>query len=117
MASYPESAAKINEKLKAALKDANLTEEQLSEVIDSFIWFGQVAKFRCRNNSAYDSFVRLTLKGIATVERGPMGGNFGEDFEVLRVTKVITEADKARKADEILKREAEREAMRLSLES
>ena len=111
MPSYQESAEKINEKLKAALKGVDVPEEVLSELIDSFIWMGQVAKFRCRNNTAYENFVRLCLRDIAEAKYLPMGAGFKDDFETLRVTKVITPAEIARREEEKRRREAEREAM------
>ena len=91
MSKYPETAAKINERLKEALDGVEISDDQLKKVIDSFLWFGQTAKFRCRNNSAYDNFARLTLRDIAKVERGPIPDGRGGEFEALQVVQITRE--------------------------
>ena len=61
--------------------------EAMEDIFDAMLWFGQVAKFRCRSNiSAYDNFARLCLDGIAHIERMPI--DIGHDeIEVLKVKR------------------------------
>ena len=113
MSSYQETGKKINEKLLEILKDENISEEGLEGIFNAFIRMGQVAKYRCRNNSAYDRFIAIVGKDIVEVKRGPIPDGRGGDFEVLMVTKVITDDDRARKDQKRLEREAEREAQML----
>ena len=83
--SYLEQAEKIN----AMLKDGFATNDK-EKVINAFIWAGQVAKFRCRNNSAYENFMRYVLKDIAEAKYVPFKNDGSErDFEVLRVIKLL----------------------------
>jgi len=81
--SYHDSAKKIQPKLARAME--GMDEKKIRDIVDSFLWFGQVAKYRCRHNTAYDNFARACLDGICTVRRMPLEGF---DFEVLRVEKV-----------------------------
>lgn len=79
--SYQEQAEKINKQfLDAGLKEFDkITQDKL---INTILFFGQVAKFRCRSNSAYDNFSREVFKEIAEIKREVQEGF---DFEVLRV--------------------------------
>jgi len=45
------------------------------------IRLGAVAKFRCRNNSAYDNFIKLCFDGIAKTKRVKL--NPSDEYEVL----------------------------------
>lgn len=77
--SYTEQAEKINAILKIALDE--IPKEQKKDIINSLLRFGQVAKFRCRNNSAFDNFSREVLKDIAEPTRKDRGLGF-ETLEV-----------------------------------
>ena len=59
----------------------SLPEEQQVFLINAILWFGQVAKFRCRNNVAYDNFSRLCFKDIQHLARR----DTGLGFETLQV--------------------------------
>jgi hypothetical protein len=60
--SYTEQAKNINEKFKRNLTsygDEVINDKKdIKELINAILYFGQVAKFRCRSNSAYDSFAK-----------------------------------------------------------
>lgn len=92
MGAYPLSYQEQAQKINTMLKEAGLGKGGIDgtgridheKVINAFIWAGQVAKFRCRNNSAYESFMRLVLKDIADVKYVP----FNEEFDVLRVVQM-----------------------------
>lgn len=79
--SYYEQAEKINSRLiDAGIKEFDeITKEKL---INAILWFGQVAKFRCRSNSAYDNFSQLVFKEIGKLARKPLFD--GSDFDVLQ---------------------------------
>lgn len=80
---YAEQARKINAQLKEGF--ANNDKEK---IINAFIWAGQVAKFRCRQNTAYENFMKMVLDGIAEVDYVPFDdGESGREFNILRVTK------------------------------
>lgn len=76
--SYTEQAEKINLQFQDLKVLDEITKEKL---INAILWFGQVAKFRCRSNSAYDNFTREVFKDIAEIKREVKEGF---DFEVLR---------------------------------
>ena len=85
--SYYEQAKKINqdiEQLFNSLYIREFTQQQRENILNLMIRIGQVAKYRCRNNSAYDNFIRCCFENIATVQRVPI--KEGEDFEVLKAT-------------------------------
>ena len=77
--SYTEQAEQINVKLKFAL--GNVPEQQKKDIINALLWFGQVAKFRCRSNSAFDNFSKEVLRDIAE----PTRKDRGLGFETLKV--------------------------------
>ena len=86
--SYHEQAEKINAQLKEGVAIDNEGNVDKEKIINAFIWAGQGAKFRCRNNSAYESFMRLVLKDIAEVKYVPFKNDGSErDFDILRVVK------------------------------
>lgn len=85
--SYYEQAEKINTDLKQLFNSIYIKEftiQQREQILNLMIRLGQVAKFRCRNNSAYDSFISACFRDIATCERVPI--REGEDYEVLTAT-------------------------------
>ena len=79
---YHKQAEKINEKLRSSL--SSLSDEDVFDIIDAMLYFGQVAKFRCRSNPAYDKFSRACLHGIVSIERVQPEHL---DFEILRVKR------------------------------
>lgn len=82
---YHESGESINRSLKLALcdiKSGGLNNENMESLLNTIIKMGQVAKFRCRNNTAYDGFISVCFKDIATVRRVSSEGN---DYTTLRV--------------------------------
>jgi len=79
-----ESGSKINEALKAVLQGVDESDKVL--ILDTMIRFGQVAKFRCRSNVAYENFVNACFKDIATIIREKPEHL---DFEILRVKEVL----------------------------
>ena len=85
--SYYEQAEGINKDLVNlfnSLPINEFTREQREQILNIIIRFGQVAKFRCRSNSAYDNFVRLCYNNIASANRRPI--KEGEEFEILIAT-------------------------------
>jgi hypothetical protein len=77
--SYHDQAKKINAKF--GLRMAEMDDETVTDLINTILWFGQVAKLRCRNNSAYDTFSRECFRELAKLERS----DTGLGFEVLHV--------------------------------
>ncbi len=71
--SYHEQAEAINKLFKKL---------DQKDIINAILRFGQVAKFRCRSNTAYDNFSKLCFEGIAELERIQPEGL---EFEILRV--------------------------------
>ena len=70
-----ERGQKINIKLKTLLEGLN--DNTKKGLLNEMISFGQVAKFRCRSNTAYKNFIDTTFKDIATTEViRPEGLNF-----------------------------------------
>ena len=62
-----EQARKINERLKSMFKGIEIRQkEEISEeaIANIFIRFGQIAKFRCRNNTAYKNFLDTCFDGL-----------------------------------------------------
>jgi hypothetical protein len=62
------------EKLKLAFK--GFSKEQL----DTVIRFGQVAKFRCRNNVAYKNFLEACFCEVADIEETEIKKSDGTTF-------------------------------------
>jgi len=80
---YAEQGRKIN----ALLKEGFAAQDK-EKIINAFIWAGQVAKFRCRQNTAYENFMKIVLDGIVEVDYVPFDdGESGRTFDILRVTK------------------------------
>ena len=79
-----ETGSKINDVLKAVLQNIDKSDKVL--ILDTMIRFGQTAKFRCRSNVAYDNFVNICLRDIATVIREKPEHL---EFEVLRVKELV----------------------------
>lgn len=78
--SYQEQGERINKMLgEAGLNEFD--EPTREKLINAILRFGQVAKFRCRSNVAYDNFCNVVFKGLAKVERKQIEGF---DFETLQ---------------------------------
>jgi hypothetical protein len=76
--SYLEQAKGINEELLQLFNSINIKEftpTQRENILNLIIRFGQVCKFRCRNNSAYDTFVGCCFSGIAETRRVQQEGS------------------------------------------
>lgn len=85
--SYYEQAEKINTDLKQLFNSVYIKEftiQQREQILNLMIRLGQIAKFRCRSNIAYDNFINCCFKEIATCKRVPI--REGEDYEVLTAT-------------------------------
>lgn len=83
--SYYEQAKGINRDLKDLLNRVSLdhfTKNQREMLLNIFCRFGQVAKFRCRSNIAYDNFVNSCFEGLAIAKR--VKSNENSDWETLR---------------------------------
>lgn len=89
--SYSEQAEKINKNLVFYFEELLklVPNERIKEyvtiqreLINEILRFGQVAKFRCRSNTAYDNFSSAVFSGIVEVKRVKLDGY---DFEVLKV--------------------------------
>lgn len=75
--SYYEQAEEINKLFKKFDQNTD------KDIINAILRFGQVAKFRCRSNTAYDNFSKLCFQDIAELERVKPEGL---EFEILRVS-------------------------------
>ena len=95
--SYVDKAVKIREMLKkAGLNSDKLSDEEKRDLIDAMLWFGQVAKYRCRQNKAYENFSKMVFTGIATVKYVPVT----DEYDILKVVDVCSseqDVDKIRK--------------------
>jgi len=70
MASYQETGRKINDRIKPILN--KLDPHDKEQLINAVLWMGQTAKYRCRHNTAYDSFCSIIFKDVAKVRRMPL---------------------------------------------
>ena len=66
------------DKLKEQFK--TFSEEQLNTVIR----FGQVSKFRCRNNAAYRNFVEACFSEIAKIEEDKFENSDGSEYTKIK---------------------------------
>ncbi len=85
--SYFEQAKGINKDLTQFFNSLYIKEFSISQreqILNLIIRVGQVAKFRCRNNSAYDNFINACFEGVATAQRVELRA--GEEFKVLTAT-------------------------------
>ena len=82
--SYYEQANRINQEIKDFFGSPlqQLNDRQKEFILNLIIGVGQVAKFRCRSNSAYNNFISQCFKDIATCKR--VVRNEGDDWESLR---------------------------------
>jgi len=86
--SYQEQAQGINERLKLFFNKLSDVERayniriDYTDLINQILRFGQVAKFRCRSNSAYDNFSKEVFKDIVELSREAPDGL---GFEILKV--------------------------------
>lgn len=83
--SYYEQAEEINKLFKKLDQNTDNTDnkDNKEKLINAILRFGQVAKFRCRSNTAYDNFSKLCFQDIAELERVKPEGL---EFEILRVS-------------------------------
>lgn len=79
-----ESASRINKEVKEFFDSPiqQLNDNQKEFIINLMIQLGQVAKFRCRSNAAYDNFIRSCFDGIADCKR--VVRNDGDEWATLR---------------------------------
>jgi len=82
--SYEKQAKNINKEFTHNL--FGMSDERAKKLIEATLYFGQVAKFRCKNNKAYDNFAKLCFKGLAELSRTKPEHL---DFEILLVKKVL----------------------------
>jgi hypothetical protein len=82
--SYQEQANRINKELKEFFSSdvQTLTDRQKEFILNLVIGVGQVAKFRCRSNTAYDNFISQCFRDIAVCKR--VVRNEGDEWESLR---------------------------------
>lgn len=62
-----EQAEKLRLRFESMFNEANIKQADREAIIDIVIRFGQVVKFRCRNNTAYKNFLNSTFKGLAEI--------------------------------------------------
>ena len=85
--SYYDQAKGINEELRNLFNSIpvkQFTADQREQILNIFIRYGQVCKFRCRNNTAFDSFTQQCFKELAEVNR--VQANPGDEWKTLRAT-------------------------------
>ncbi len=80
--SYQEQAEKMNSQFNKYFDTIVIEEQTKKDIINLILWFGQVAKFRCRSNTAYGNFCREVFRNIAELERVK---DDDKDFEKLQV--------------------------------
>ena len=83
--SYQEQGENINKELINLFNSIPInqfTATQREHILNIFLRAGQVIKFRCRNNSAYDNFMAICFKNIAEVKR--VKANEGDEWATLR---------------------------------
>ena len=82
--SYIKQAEKINFNFKIVLEGNpdKVGIKTFNILIDTILWFGQVAKFRCKSNKSYDNFAKLCFLGIVELERTQIEG---KTFDILQV--------------------------------
>jgi len=82
--SYNEQAERINKELKEFFTSdvQTLTDRQKEFILNLVISVGQVAKFRCRSNTAYDNFISRCFRDLAVCKR--VVRNEGDEWESLR---------------------------------
>jgi len=81
---YHEQAERINTDLKNFFNSSlqQLNDEQKEFILNMIIGVGQVAKFRCRSNVAFDNFINSCFGGIAYAKR--VKANPDDEWETLR---------------------------------
>jgi len=90
--SYQEQAAKINIELKNVFNSIPFREfnqEQREHILNLMIRIGQIAKFRCRNNTAYDNFIGCCFNEICKLQRVPIED--GSDYKILKSELIINQ--------------------------
>ena len=97
--SYQEQGEKLNSEFKKCLNEIDLDGKDiyLRDLIDAILRFGQIAKFRCRSNVAYDNFCNVVFKDIVSIERRLVEG---QTFEKLQV-KEVKIGEKKKENDDI----------------
>lgn len=82
--SYHEQSERINKEIKEFFNSPlqQLNDDQKEFILNLIISVGQVAKFRCRSNTAYDNFIQSCFKDIAKTQRVPR--NEGDEWLSLR---------------------------------
>lgn len=79
-----ESAERINKEIKEFFNSdfQSLPNKQREWILNMIISVGQVAKFRCRSNTAFDNFISSCFKDVAKCER--VARNEGDEWASLR---------------------------------
>ena len=73
-------------KLKEMIRAFNFNEAQLNVLVR----FGQVAKFRCRSNTAYANFINACLEGSDfELSHKTISKNDGTSFEVPEILRKV----------------------------
>ena len=82
--SYNEQAKRINTDLKDFFNSPlqQLNERQKEFILNMVIAVGQVAKFRCRSNTAFDGFINQCFQDVAEIKR--VQANPGDEWKTLR---------------------------------
>lgn len=82
--SYYDQAERINKDLKDFMGSPlqQLNNNQKEFILNMIIQVGQVAKFRCRSNTAFDNFINQCFKDIAESKR--VVAKEGDDWATLR---------------------------------
>jgi hypothetical protein len=81
--SYYKQADNLHEKFKELLD--GMSDEKKTLFIDTILYFGQVAKYRCRSNTAFDNFSSQVFRKIAHLDRS----DTGLDFPILHVVRIV----------------------------
>ena len=90
MASYQETGAKINARIKPILDKLDPSDKE--QLINGVLWMGQVAKNKCRHPSAYASFCGIIFRDVVKLGKVPItvgDSSFSRTFDVLQVVDTV----------------------------
>ena len=79
-----EQADKLNCRFESMFNEMNIKKADREAIIDLVIRFGQVAKFRCRSNTAYRNFLESTFRNLANIKEVEKQRENGNSYTQLK---------------------------------
>lgn len=80
-------AEKLKSRFTSMFNEMNIKQADREAVIDLIIRFGQVAKFRCRSNTAYENFLEAVFSDLAVIRKEQRKTKDGRFYTVLYAHK------------------------------